>query len=324
MKRLFLILFQLFLILAIAVSNYVDASAKQFHVPTALSSIQEAIKAANNEDVIMIHPHIYYEKINFMGKAIKIVSIDPNDPNVVESTIICGILEGNVVTFDKGEDLNSELRGITIMGNDYLGCGIYCNNASPTIKQCTVMEISNHKGGGIYCSSNSCPKIDKCIIAKNSANIGGGIYCCDSSPIIIECIITKNSTHKGGGIYCNPNSCPEITKCTITQNTAYLGGGIYCCASSSIIIRDCNITNNVNYTGGGIYCDINSSPKVSKCIITENSAYKGGGVHCCPSSSFINNGDNDIADNLFFYGNEIYHNPNTCPTATHCQLDECD
>ncbi|MGA1871768.1 MAG: hypothetical protein ACMUJM_24850 [bacterium] len=51
-------------------------------------SIQEAIDAAEDTDVIIVEPGTYEENINYLGKAITIQSIDPENPEIVAATII--------------------------------------------------------------------------------------------------------------------------------------------------------------------------------------------------------------------------------------------
>ena len=54
-------------------------------------SIQAAINAASDDDVIIVNPGIYVETLYFFGKNIMLLSSDPYDPSVVTSTIIDGV-----------------------------------------------------------------------------------------------------------------------------------------------------------------------------------------------------------------------------------------
>jgi len=187
------------------------------------TSIQAAIYSARNGDVIIVHPGIYYENIDLLGKAITVKSIDPNDPNVVATTIIDGnnagsdyvlsdftMKTGSVVTFNYQEGPNSVLSGFTVQNGK------------------TSLE-----GGGIFCYGSS-PVISNCTISHNSAaGDGGGIFCYGSSPVISNCTISHNSAAgDGGGISCN-HSSPSISNCTISHNSAVSdAGGIFCYGSS--------------------------------------------------------------------------------------------
>ncbi len=66
----------------------VPGHAAVLQVPGNYAHIQNAIDAGHNGDVILVSPGVYYENINFRGKAITLTSTNPADPNVVTSTII--------------------------------------------------------------------------------------------------------------------------------------------------------------------------------------------------------------------------------------------
>ena len=288
------------------------------HIPHALATdwpvhansgkkIQDTIEDPNvlDGDSIILHPGIYYETIDFWGKAITLRSTEPNDPNVVAATIIDGGQAGTVVTFEEGEDPNSVLSGITIRnGNnsdsDSYGGGIYCIESSPVITNCIITEnIAESYGGGIYCSDSS-PIIVNCIIKGNTAEYigydyrgGGGIYFIYSSPDIINCTINGNSARDGGGIHCFCSS-PNIIDCTIKGNTAgYGGGGVCCLEYSSPSLTNCIINGNMAYYGGGVRCSSKSAPILTNCIISRNAADKdtnyGGGIYSHDASPIVTN-----------------------------------
>jgi predicted outer membrane repeat protein len=218
------------------------------------AAIQEAIEVSLNGEKVFVYDGTYYENIDFMGKSIAVISV--NGPT---TTIIDGINNGSVVTFNSVDD-NTILDGFTI------NYGFAAN------------------GGGIYCQQSS-PTITNCIISKNSSSTyGGGVYCDQSSPTIIDCTIKENfSSFYGGGVYSH-NSDIRITNCDIYQNTAnFYGGGVYS-KEVSITIINCIIADNMTLIGqkgkgGGIYL-WNSPSMIVNCTITGNKAtYYGGAIY---------------------------------------------
>lgn len=190
-------------------------------------NIQAAINSSNDGEVIVVHQGIYYENIDFLGKAITVRSLDPEDPSIVATTIIDGQDAGTVIFFGNEEGANSVLSGITLRnGNRPNGNGIRLAYSSPRITNCIITENSAEYGGGIHCDFSS-PEISNCVISNNSAQWGGGGICVFySDPKVTNCIITQNSAEFGGGVSFFESNL-EITNCTFYENyAAWDGGGI--------------------------------------------------------------------------------------------------
>src|ERR1035437_8932496 len=92
----------LVLVLILAVGAGGTAFAKTITVSPG-QSIQAAINAAANGDVVVVAEGTYKERIDFKGKAITVRSTDPTNKAVVKATIINGNKQGSVVTFDPDE-----------------------------------------------------------------------------------------------------------------------------------------------------------------------------------------------------------------------------
>src|SRR5678815_1467320 len=67
------------------------------------SNIQSAINASLKDDIIRVQPGIYRESITFRSVDITLTSINPNDLNVVQTTIIEGDGTESVVNFGSGQ-----------------------------------------------------------------------------------------------------------------------------------------------------------------------------------------------------------------------------
>jgi hypothetical protein len=257
------------------------------NVPGDYPTIQAAINAANNGDLVLVADGTYYENINFMGKAITVAShfINDEDTSHISNTIIDGSQPshsdtGSVVLFKSGEDTTSVLKGFTIrngtgtvgpLGGGAGGIGIFqsgaiiCNN----IIENNSINFTNAYGGGIDIALNgSYTTIIKFnIIRNNSAtgsieSWGGGICANHSGPINIQNNIVENNSVEGsyslgGGISLFMYSSTHIQSNKVTNNQAIgpssEGGGISIRYSSSPIILSNNlVANNVSCQGGGI------------------------------------------------------------------------
>lgn len=193
-------------------------------------------------------------------------------------TILQG--NGNRVFNNSGQNLTSAsvLDGFTITGGTAsVGGGMYNNNSSPTISNCTfVGNVVSEDGGAIRNLSHASPTIINCKFLDNEAAFGGGIvndlYC---SPTIINSVFSGNyATYYGGAMYNYAFSSPTITSCLLSGNAAYQeGGAIYNYGQSSPMITNSTIAGNeASGSSGSIFNNSNSKPPIKNCIIYGNSS----------------------------------------------------
>jgi len=248
------------------------------HVPADFSTLQAAIDFAWTGDTVLAAPGVYVENIDFAGKAITVSGAYGAD-----STFLDGSQAGSTVTFASGEGADSVIEGFTVTNgsgtegmwaNMFLGGGIYCKSASPTIRNISLAANSATAGGGIYCGNGS-PRIVAARISGNLAFKGAGLYCTDhSSPEVSNSLIVDNEAYAhGGGICCWDNSSPEVTNSTIASNRAGEGGGIYCVVSSSPTVANSILWNNKGPEGPEIWIGLNAHPSS---LSISYSAVEGG------------------------------------------------
>lgn len=283
----------------------------RLYVPANYPSIQEAIDAAQNGDVIIVEAGTYVETIDFQGKEIILRSADPEDPETIAATVIDGNGRGSTVTFQSGEGEQAVLQGFTITGGSgtlgeyiverrgekqeyrrYYGGGILIKDgSSPTISQNIIRGNQVQKradeifgvGGGIAVINSSSPIIRGNIIAENRADgYGGGIIVwLDSNPLLEDNTIRNNSADKvGGGLFLVMESQPTITGNVVSQNQAgESAGGIYVAHDSYAEIVNNTIINNVSQWGAGIMV-LKAEALLKDNQIENNKAKReGGGIY---------------------------------------------
>ena len=212
--------------------------AATIHVPGDHATVQNAVGAAADGDVIKIAAGTYHESgIQLENKAITIEGTINNDGSL--GTII-----------DAGCDPEMDADP------DFWGCAVFKIIAGEGPK--TILRYLIITGG---VGTDNIP-----------GNGGGGIQITNSSPRISSCIIRNNfSWASGAGISCI-NSSASIESCLIKDNEA--GGGLSCVVNSSLIITNCTFSGNSNWanenTAAGADIGPYSKAKFAYCIFTDN------------------------------------------------------
>ncbi|HEX4998070.1 MAG TPA: choice-of-anchor D domain-containing protein [Terriglobia bacterium] len=231
-------------------------------VPDDFATIQAGINAAQAGDTVLVSPGTYIENINFLGKAITVVSEGGRD-----LTIIDGAANGPVVRFVTGEGRSSVLDGFTIRNGK---------------------ALTSEEGGGIRIAVSS-PTIRNNRITKNAACSGGaGIGIVGNSPLIQGNIITENASSQfcsggfgGGGILIKYLGSSEILDNVISKNSvksASAPGGGISVNSGAPLIRGNVIIGNSGINGGGINFEALDGA-ITQNVIAGNSGSRGGGIY---------------------------------------------
>ncbi|MFH1999999.1 MAG: right-handed parallel beta-helix repeat-containing protein, partial [Planctomycetota bacterium] len=136
--------------------------------------------------------------------------------------------------------------------------------------------IYSYSGGGIYCE-NASPLIRNCIIRDNKApnysggiGYGGGLYCLDASPVLRNNRFENNyAGNDGGAVYLEGNSSPLFENNAIVKNRKDegYGGGVYICHDAGAIFRHCTFTLNLSI---GIWVEGGGSATLLDCIVWDN------------------------------------------------------
>ena len=208
------------------------------NVPGDSATIQAGINGAVNGDTVLVADGTYIgdgnRDIDFGG--ISVVVMSENGP---EYTIVdC---QDNLVEthrgfhFHSGEDSAAVIDGFTIkngLADFRCGGGILCQNSSPTIKNCYLMDNQSlgagpipGRGGGMFCD-NSSPTLESCVFRNNiagetqGADGGGGICCLNSSPNLKNCTFFDNGIALLGigSALLSINSSPMFENCIVAFN----------------------------------------------------------------------------------------------------------
>ena len=282
---------------------------------TAARTIQDAVDAAVDGDVIRVSPGHYDQggslrdgQLNrvVVDKAITVSSVQgaqattiagARDPNAAPEDHGCGPLAVRGVYLDHPQ---AKLVGFRVTGGATRawdpwddedvgldGGGVYAANPGAVIAQCTLDgNAAGGSGGGFQGGLAR-----KCVLAANWARRGGGA----AQAELTDSRLVGNTAQSGGGAY----EC-VLRRCEIRDNIAdcecedpdSMGGGIdYSQAYDSILhhnmaitsgggaylseLWNCTVSDNVSSSGGGA-----AGGTLRNCILTGNRATEdGGGTH---------------------------------------------
>ncbi|MFC1704662.1 right-handed parallel beta-helix repeat-containing protein [Candidatus Omnitrophota bacterium] len=250
-----------FTLLGLLFVAFTHADAATLEVPGTYLTIQAAINASSDGDVVSVGPAEYEENINFLGKAITVEGT--HGPGL---TTISGTAP---VTFTTGEGPNSILDGFTITGGTQPG--IYINDASPTIRNNEITgNSSTGHGGGIMAINSSAVIKNNTISENSSANSGGGIYIFNGSPLIEVNTFMSNEAGIGGGAMAMSGAAPTIMHNIIARNTAVGGSALYVQASSPVVVNNTFTKNTTSDNYGTIYLETSTSMTLMNSILYDN------------------------------------------------------
>jgi len=273
----------------------IPTAPRVIHVPSDMPTIRRAILFAVKGEEIVLAPGTYRESVHFVGVDLTLRSGDPENPDVVASTVLdCGGL-GSVVYFTGRETEKCAISGLTIRNGRASNGGGICGGTDThrtfaTIQRNVIVSNSaDDDGGGVaYCDG----MIRNNTITGNSAQRwGGGLAYCDG--VIQGNVITGNTANDDGGglAYCDAtiqNNAIEGNR-ALGKDDNGEGGGLYACHGTiqyNAISGNRAVAESHEGEGGGLAdCD----GTIQNNTITHNSADDYGGGLCRCDGTVKNN-----------------------------------
>ena len=262
-----------------------DACERDIMVPADYATIQEAIDAAEDGDVILVSPGDYPEAIDFGTKNLVLQSTD--GPEV--TSIGRYGTKISIVTIGGGQSMDTELRGFTIQ-RGYRGTPVPGNPSSLV-------------GGGVFVNEAS-PLIENCIFTDNKTAFGSGVYHFFGGGEVRDCLFLDNyATSDGGGALAFISDV-EYVNCIFDDNFAIgEGAGIKVVLGTTSLTSCMFVLNESRGDGGAVFWFANddSDPmEMVGCSITANlvaSDARGAGVYARPGYAPVRITDSAICGN---------------------------
>jgi hypothetical protein len=192
--------------------------AATINVPADAPTIQAGIDMAIAGDIVEVACDVYYEHDIMMKSGVTLRSAT----GIADCARIHAERNGRVIICDNVTDC--VIEGFSIVGGlaDY-GAGIYCNDASITVRSCIIRNNNaNEMGGGMACMGNSMPLIQHCTFVYNrTVTSGSALYAAGSSDVQLETsIITygRDGVPFTGAVFCADSGAVHCMSCDIWGN----------------------------------------------------------------------------------------------------------
>ncbi len=247
-------------------------------------SIQAAIDAAEDGDVVWVGPGTYLEHdISFLGKAITLISTGGPNATVIDAEGL-----GRGFMFNNKETSATVANGFTITGGSATyGGGVRCYRSSPVLEELVLVQNTASTAGGGFAFGGGEPVMRNVLVTENDApsNLGGGGFADAKASIVLENVAFQNNSAKwGGGGFHGSNVTILFQNLAFEGNSSWIdgkdqpsGGGLHL-EEVSGELSHCRFEANRAGRGGGAYV-VDSDVAISLVEFTGNSAYAGAGLY---------------------------------------------
>lgn len=295
--------------LALAFSATV-AIADDLHVPRDHATIQEAINAAEDGDVIHIAAgeHVA-DSLDPLGKDIHLIGVE-------NQTVLRPSTAGRILYVHSGEGPLTRFESLTFTGMNSDDTAVRLTNVDVSFINCTFSDNTAHpyNGGGYDSPGNGAavegyggsPNFHGCHFQSNTSvgddhvpAPGGAIWFKSGSPEFVECTFGNNSCERlhdvgaagrGGAIYLNMCNDVVLQECQFQGNKVVpddwggSGGALYLWHVTGSI-EACSFVGNqttddsaVSSRGGAIYAG-HSEITIDGSQFNENAASAGSAIY---------------------------------------------
>jgi predicted outer membrane repeat protein len=265
------------------------ADAATRRVPIDYPTIQAALNAAVNGDVVVIEPGVYTEHLVFPPRGITLRS-DSGNP-------LDTILDGGSPTPDSpGPPLifvipngsrEQVIEGITLRRASQM---VLVDPAlaphNVILRSCHFLEANS--ASAVALGIGRMTVLD-CLFERNISPASGAAIRSGGQLRVERTLFENNATEdasdpnlgRGGAIAAgreSGRSILELYDCTFQGNRSSGTGGAVFVTDSDLLIAGCRFLDNLATSGGGLFVQAADAPRVENCLFDRNEASTGAGL----------------------------------------------
>lgn len=268
------------------------ALATVIHVPADRPTIQSALDAAQAGDTVRVAAGTYGERLDFLGKALRLEAAAAL-PLV---RLVGDGLPGSLVTMTAPVQGDAELVGFSIEGGDAggpagLGGGLRVEGGAPLILGNRFVGNRAVFGGAVGLWNSEARLLGNGF-EGNDAAMGGAVHAEGGAPVLERnAFVSNRAADPGyGGAVALEASAARLERNVFLGNEARLGGAISLrldpAGGAASLLND-SFSSNAAETGGALYA-LASEARLEGCVLAHSSAGEGlfstsGGLRlaCC-------------------------------------------
>jgi predicted outer membrane repeat protein len=266
----------------------------EIHLTPAGPTIQHALTYVTEGGTLLLADGVYTgpgnREIDFLGRHATIKSINGPE-NCILDLAADPNTPARAFLFRNNEGADSVIEGLTLLNgySNQSGGAVFCDNTSPTIKNCIFKNNQSAEDGGAVYAQYGGPALNHCRFEGSAADRGGAVGARQSNITVFECDFSfNNSTQRGGAIYAEAGTV-TVLNCIFTNNEADDGGALFSYQAAGSLMH-CVFENNAAtledwFHGGGALFNLNSDLVIEDCrFIGNTGAWDGGAIENWSSS----------------------------------------
>jgi len=290
-------------------ANYYHVALSCTGIPNCYTTVQAAVDAASNGDVIKVAAGTYDDlhiavvdwktitQVVYVQKSVTIqggyttTNWEVPDP-VANPTVLDAQGQGRVLYISGA--ISPAIEGLCIIGGDATGLGggplgedagggVYVTSNRIVISNNQMFSSSAEYGGGLYLGYGVAT-LSGNTIASNTADYGGGLFLSSSAATLSGNTVASNTASYGGGLFLS-SSAATLRGNTVAANAAITsGGGLLLLHSDDAVLNGNIVVANVGGTGGGLYLDKSDAALTNNIVAGNRASTAGSGLYVLASS----------------------------------------